>query len=285
MKTASRILGSAAFHAGFVVQDSPVYGAERRGAPMAAFTRISREPILERGAIERPHLVVVADESILGDPSSQPLSGCSDQTTVLINSAREKSAPTEALPPGSILEADLTSLALSLTGALVSLSTALGAAAASLVGLSLEQGLAGLEDELGGAHLTASRREANRSLAAAVYRLVGCWPRVREEVTTAGGLAPPLVDLAFESARRSTPTVYAVANTPERMTGNWRQFRPVLEKEKCSCCWACFVWCPEAAIALDEESYPVVDYTVCKGCLLCAHECPTDAFRIERERR
>src|SRR5436309_8292611 len=37
MKTASRILGSAAFHAGFIVQDSPVYGAERRGAPMAAF--------------------------------------------------------------------------------------------------------------------------------------------------------------------------------------------------------------------------------------------------------
>jgi Pyruvate/2-oxoacid:ferredoxin oxidoreductase gamma subunit len=32
MKTASRILGSAAFHAGLVVQDSPVYGAERRGA-------------------------------------------------------------------------------------------------------------------------------------------------------------------------------------------------------------------------------------------------------------
>src|SRR6516164_3737498 len=30
MKTASRILGAAAFHAGYVVQDAPVYGAERR---------------------------------------------------------------------------------------------------------------------------------------------------------------------------------------------------------------------------------------------------------------
>jgi pyruvate ferredoxin oxidoreductase gamma subunit len=44
MKTASRILGAAAFHAGYVVQDAPVYGAERRGAPMAAFTRIARAP-------------------------------------------------------------------------------------------------------------------------------------------------------------------------------------------------------------------------------------------------
>jgi pyruvate ferredoxin oxidoreductase gamma subunit len=28
MKTASRLLGSAAFHAGYIVQDSPLYGAE-----------------------------------------------------------------------------------------------------------------------------------------------------------------------------------------------------------------------------------------------------------------
>ena len=41
MKTASRLLGSAAFHAGYVVQDSPLYGAERRGAPMTACTRIA----------------------------------------------------------------------------------------------------------------------------------------------------------------------------------------------------------------------------------------------------
>lgn len=54
MKTASRIVGSAAFHAGLVVQDSPVYGAERRGAPMSAMTRTAHEPIRERGMIVRP---------------------------------------------------------------------------------------------------------------------------------------------------------------------------------------------------------------------------------------
>ena len=37
MKTASRILGSAAFAAGWHVQDAPVYGAERRGAPRQGF--------------------------------------------------------------------------------------------------------------------------------------------------------------------------------------------------------------------------------------------------------
>jgi pyruvate ferredoxin oxidoreductase gamma subunit len=67
MKTASRILGSAAFHAGLVVQDSPVYGAERRGAPMAAFTRIARESIHERGAITRPDLIAHALASTAGN--------------------------------------------------------------------------------------------------------------------------------------------------------------------------------------------------------------------------
>src|SRR5262249_53027607 len=87
MKTASRVRGSAAFHAGLVVQDSSVYGAERRGAPMAAFTRIARTPIHERGAIARPDLVVVADDSLLADPAAQPLAGCDAARTVLINSA------------------------------------------------------------------------------------------------------------------------------------------------------------------------------------------------------
>ncbi|MGR3301353.1 MAG: 2-oxoacid:acceptor oxidoreductase family protein, partial [Candidatus Scalindua sp.] len=45
MKTASRIVGTASFLEGFFVQDSPLYGAERRGAPMVAFTRLSKEPI------------------------------------------------------------------------------------------------------------------------------------------------------------------------------------------------------------------------------------------------
>ncbi|ETX04729.1 MAG: hypothetical protein ETSY2_27140 [Candidatus Entotheonella gemina] len=74
-----------------------------------------------------------------------------------------------------------------------------------------------------------------------------------------------------------------MGNSPERRTGSWRQFRPVLQPEKCTRCWLCFVWCPEAAITLDHDEYPVVDYDVSKGCLLCAHECPTHAFSVEQE--
>jgi len=47
MKTASRIVSTAAFREGLSAQDSPIYGAERRGAPVAAFTRITNTPSID----------------------------------------------------------------------------------------------------------------------------------------------------------------------------------------------------------------------------------------------
>lgn len=51
VKTASQILGTAFFLEGFEVQNAPRYGAERRGAPIFAYVRAARAPILERGVM------------------------------------------------------------------------------------------------------------------------------------------------------------------------------------------------------------------------------------------
>ena len=40
-KIASRILGQAGFLAGLFAQDFALFGAERRGAPVVSFTRLS----------------------------------------------------------------------------------------------------------------------------------------------------------------------------------------------------------------------------------------------------
>jgi pyruvate ferredoxin oxidoreductase gamma subunit len=258
---------------------------------MAAFTRFDREPILERGAITQPHLVVVADDTLLGEPAAEPTAGCDRATTLLVNSTLGQDSLRGLVDvDAKILSDDYTQLVLRTTGKMASLSTALGVAAAAIVGLSEEDGLAGVEDELGEAHLTEDLLARNLELARSVYSRARSWPRLTKETEE---LEPgrrafqqtPLVEVAFEPPRRSAPGIYATGNTPQRKTGSWRQFRPVLEKDKCSCCWLCFVSCPEAAISLDAGEYPVVDYDVCKGCLLCAHECPTHAFRIEQERR
>jgi pyruvate ferredoxin oxidoreductase gamma subunit len=286
MKTASRILGSAAFQAGYTVQDAPIYGAERRGAPMAAFTRIASVPILERGAIIVPDLVVIADETLLNDPAAQPLAGCDSHCTVLLNTTQELPTLRASVTHGGrLLTADCTSMALEQTGTLASLSTALGVAAAHLVDLGLPETLAGLDTELADTHLNPAQREANRRLAEAVYALGLDWTPLQARVQEAALPTAALVDVAFAPPSQAAPSIYSLANSPARQTGNWRQFRPVLQPERCSRCWICFVRCPEAAISLDAQDYPVVDYDVCKGCLLCAHECPTQAFRVEKEVR
>lgn len=283
MKTASRIVGSAAFHAGYEAQDSPTYGAERRGAPMAAYTRVSNEPILERGAIEKPDLVVVADETLVDEPAASPLGGLRDQTTVLVNAQAE--CELDIREP--LVRADFSAMALEATGRLSSLSTALAAAACRLIGLDRDDCLAGIDAELAGAIEDPQERARNLELARKVYALASAWDAVVWPADTKRGPweAAKLVELELDTPSRGAPSIYAIANSPARKTGNWRQYRPVLEPGKCNRCWLCFVWCPEAAIALDDEEFPLVDYDVCKGCLLCAHECPTKAFRVEREVR
>jgi pyruvate ferredoxin oxidoreductase gamma subunit len=284
MKTASRILGSSAFQAGYVVQDAPLYGAERRGAPMMAFTRISTEVILERGAIEQPDLVVVADDTLLTEPAAQPAAGCTTDCTLLINSTQSLAGLTTiAAFPGPILVADFTALVYDSTQSLASLSTALGAAAGRLVGLSWAHCQAGVEEELGSTALTPAQHESNLRLAQRTYELASQWSQIEHRTSAVAPQPAPLHQMIYAPPSLAAPSVYAVANTAQRRTGSWRQFRPVLQADKCSKCWLCFVWCPEAAISLDENELPVVDYDECKGCLLCAHECPTHAFTIEKE--
>jgi pyruvate ferredoxin oxidoreductase gamma subunit len=286
MKTASRILGSAAFHAGLVVQDSPVYGAERRGAPMAAFTRIAHEPIHERGAIARPDLVVVADDSLLSDPVAQPLAGCVGASTVLVNSTKDETTLRSITSATArLLVADFTTLVLQSTQTLASLSTALGVVATRLVGLTLADALAGLDEELAASHLTEPQKAVNLQLAQAAYALADSWTPVQERANETFTPTQPLAEVTFDPPRLAVPSIYAVGNSPERKTGNWRQFRPVLHPDLCTRCWICFVRCPEAAISLDANEYPIVDYDECKGCLLCVHECPTHAFTAEKEER
>jgi pyruvate ferredoxin oxidoreductase gamma subunit len=286
MKTASRILGSAAFHAGLVVQDAPVYGAERRGAPMAAFTRIAHAPILERGTIVQADLVVVADDMLLADPAAQPLAGCAAQCTLLVNSTQDGvHLQRTTRHDGRLLVADFTALALELTQTLVGLSTALGMAAAHLVGLSLADSLAGLTAELDEAQLSPVQHRANLQLAQATYALVRSWEPLQERQGEVTVPATALVEVPFDPPWRAAPSIAAAANSPARHTGSCRQFRPVLHAEHCTRCWVCFVRCPEGAITLDRDDYPVVDYDVCKGCLLCVHECPTHAFSAVKEVR
>jgi len=59
-------------------------------------------------------------------------------------------------------------------------------------------------------------------------------------------------------------------------TGTWRSHRPVVDKDKCTNCLLCWIWCPEGVISKETE----IDYEYCKGCGLCARECPIGAITM-----
>ncbi len=66
-------------------------------------------------------------------------------------------------------------------------------------------------------------------------------------------------------------------------TGDWRVFRPVINKKKCTKCGFCWMYCPEGVIQKSEDEFFTIDYTYCKGCGICAKECPVKAIEMKRE--
>jgi len=281
-KTASRIVGSAAFRSGFTAQDSPIYGAERRGAPLAAYTRLAHGPIRERGIITRPHLVVVADETLLADPAARVAEGITEQTAVFVNSPK---SPEQLREPsglsGRATTLDLTGRALQRFGKATALSAPLGAVACRLLGLTAEALRASVEKELGDLRLPAAVIEDNLALASECYDAVPLVPLPGE--LPAGEAPAGLWTPTYEPPTKGTARIAVGANASLRQTGGWRTFRPVLVPDKCNGCWLCFVYCPDGVIAMTGDDRPEIDYDHCKGCQICVQECPTEALVAVRE--
>ncbi|MHC1627047.1 MAG: 2-oxoacid:acceptor oxidoreductase family protein [Methanoculleaceae archaeon] len=63
--TAARLTALAAFRDGKDATACPFYGAERRGAPVVSYVRISDKPIRVYSRIREPDLVVVLDTSLM----------------------------------------------------------------------------------------------------------------------------------------------------------------------------------------------------------------------------
>lgn len=64
-KTAAAMVAEVAVEAGKYAQAAPEYGAEREGAPIKAYTRISGTPIRVHDAIYYPDIVIVLDDTLL----------------------------------------------------------------------------------------------------------------------------------------------------------------------------------------------------------------------------
>lgn len=86
--TAANLLVAAALNDGNKgVQAFPFFGAERRGAPVRAFARVSENEIHLRSEVYNPDIVIVLDESIM--EIVDVLKGLKNDGKILINTRKK----------------------------------------------------------------------------------------------------------------------------------------------------------------------------------------------------
>jgi 2-oxoacid:acceptor oxidoreductase gamma subunit (pyruvate/2-ketoisovalerate family) len=106
---ASKLLAAAMFREGWQVQAFPSFGAERTGAPVAAFLRAAHERITIHSHIYEPDHVVVLDPVLL--TALDVTAGLRAGGSILVNSARP--APELSLPSTYVVSVcDATAIAL-----------------------------------------------------------------------------------------------------------------------------------------------------------------------------
>ena len=73
-------------------------------------------------------------------------------------------------------------------------------------------------------------------------------------------------------------------DAPRPLTGGWRTGEvPAADLSRCVNCLLCWLYCPDSAILLDDETFTGVDLDYCKGCGICAEVCPADAIAMVAE--
>ena len=286
MKTASRILGSAFFLEGYEVQDAPRYGAERRGAPIFAYVRAAKNSINERGIIQHPDLVIVADDTLVPVPAAGVLAGIGPDTVLLINSdepAEEWRHRTNFA--GSVIALPLTADVEDRADLPYIGATCAGAAAQLLGVISRESLRQAIEHEL--AALRQSVIDKNLEMALHAFDAMAAQAgAVKEgaEISADDYTSPDWVEFPFEQASISAPVIHGALTSVEVKTGLWRTLRPVIDYERCNrCWWVCSTFCPDSAINVLEDGKPEIDYDHCKGCMICVAQCPPHAIEAISE--
>jgi 2-oxoacid:acceptor oxidoreductase gamma subunit (pyruvate/2-ketoisovalerate family)/2-oxoacid:acceptor oxidoreductase delta subunit (pyruvate/2-ketoisovalerate family) len=264
---AAQALASAAYAEGGYATAFPFFGAERRGAPVLAFTRIDEKRIYRKTQVYEPHHVVVLDEGLL--ETVNVVEGLQEGGIVIVNTAKRP----EEIDVGidvKVAVVDATSVALEVLKQPATNSSILGAfaKATGLVTIeSIEKGIM----QVFGDRLGPKIGEKNARAARVAYdKTVVGESHGHRELKAAEKWLPDVKDLPL-----------GVAGVSMHKTGSWKVFRPEYDREKCTMCNFCWFYCPEGCI-YRKDDHMEFDMDYCKGCGICANECPADAIKMMR---
>ena len=254
--TASRLLAAAAYIDGMYSQAIPMYGTERRGAPVTAFVRVDDVRVRERELVHNPDIVLVLDPLL--SMQHAMANGMKDDGILILNT---KLKPEEVTIGGNIRIAtvDATTIALETLKRPIT-NTAILGAFSKVVGWpkleSIEKAILSLfPGRIGELNVTAVKMSYEQASDIVQAKKTDS---VETEDITVGG--------------------YGVL----RDVSSWRVFQPKIDLKKCIGCKTCWIYCPETAINWTEEDKPEIEWRKCKGCGICVNECPVEAIKFER---
>ena len=156
---AARMLASALAAEGKCVASFPMYGFERRGMPVVAFSRFDDQPIREKTQIYTPDCLVVIDSTLLGLKTL--FDGLKPEGVLILNSPR----PLERSPHPNLKQVgfvNATQVALCEIGRDIPNTCLIGALAKVTGWVELGSVLKGLGDYLEGDMLQRNIRNAER---------------------------------------------------------------------------------------------------------------------------
>lgn len=115
-KSAAEILAQAAVSEGKFVQAFPNFGPERSGAPTKTYLKIASGEIRSHEPITNPDLVVVLDETLLGEKGITE--NLEENESLIINSAKNREELASKLPDfrGTIYPVDANSISAKIIG-------------------------------------------------------------------------------------------------------------------------------------------------------------------------
>jgi pyruvate ferredoxin oxidoreductase gamma subunit len=138
--TAAELIAVAAFEGGTHAQAFPMFGVERRGAPVQAFVRFDDRTIRLRSQVYEPDYIIVQDSTLIKDVNV--FSGVKPGGIVIVNT--EKGIESEVPPGVRVITIDATQIALEVLGIPITNTSLMGAFAAATGEISFSA----LEDAL-----------------------------------------------------------------------------------------------------------------------------------------
>ncbi|MEO0076531.1 MAG: 2-oxoacid:acceptor oxidoreductase family protein [candidate division WOR-3 bacterium] len=273
--TCAELLAKAAIAEGKYAQSAPSFGPERRGAPVAAFLRISNKPIYLRSQIDTPEIVVVLDSTILNLPDVT--AGIKPNGIFIANTNKPIEDIRYQLGINMKLAVvDATRIALEVIKRPITNTTMMGAFVRATNIVKLETVKEQIKERF------PNNYEINIEAMMRGYKEL----TIEDKTIAIKEKHKPKKLTSKLPKWQELPVglITQPGSAQAYKTGSWRSLVPITDATKCIKCGICWLYCPDAARYRMPDGTYETNFEYCKGCGICAKECPTHCIIMEKEK-